>query len=275
MNLPAARKGLLGALVLCGLIALSAPAHAATCGDNASGFNAWLADFKERAVREGIRRSTVDSALSGVSYSRRVIGFDRNQRSFKLSFDQFWRRRVDQRMINRGRRYLRDNAAMMGRIEQRWGVPGPVLVSVWALETGFGRDSGNLPIMQSLATLAYDCRRTTFFTRELIAALRIVDRGDMRARDMRGAWAGEIGQTQFLAERYLNYAVDYDGDGRRDLMRSVPDVLASTANWFSRNGWRRGQGWGPGTANYRVIAKWNRASVYQRTIAQLADELAR
>ena len=177
-------------------------------------------------------------------------------------------------MINRGRKFLRDNAAKMSRIEDRYGVPGTVLGSVWALDTGFGRDSGNLPFMQSLATLSYDCRRSTFFTRELVAALKIVDRGDMRASEMRGAWAGEIGQTQFLAERYLNYAVDHDRDGRRDLMRSVPDVLASTANWFSRNGWRRGQAWGPGTANYGVIAKWNRARVYQRTIAQLADELA-
>ncbi|MEM0906251.1 MAG: lytic murein transglycosylase [Pseudomonadota bacterium] len=251
------------------------PASAATCGNGPAGFNAWLNDFKAEAVRKGIRQSTVDSALNGVTYSRRVIGFDRNQKSFKLSFDQFWRRRVDQRMINRGRKFLKDNAAMMSRIEARYGVPGELLVSVWALESGFGRDSGNLPIMQSLATLAYDCRRSTFFTNELLAALKIVDRGDMRPSQMRGAWAGEIGQTQFLAERYLNYAVDFDGDGRRDLMRSVPDVLASTANWFSRNGWRRGQAYGPGTANFRVIAKWNRASVYQKTIARLAEEIGR
>ncbi|MEM8663154.1 MAG: lytic murein transglycosylase [Pseudomonadota bacterium] len=249
-------------------------AQAATCGNTAQGFNAWLADFKDRAVAAGIRRSTVDKALAGVTYSKRVIGFDRNQKSFKLSFDQFWRRRVDQRMINRGRKFIASNPALVSRIENQYGVPAALVVAVWALETGFGRDSGKLPIMRSLATLAYDCRRSTFFTAELIAALKIVDRGDMRAGEMRGAWAGEIGQTQFLAERYLNYAVDADGDGRRDLMRSVPDVLVSTANWFSRNGWQRGQPWGPGTANYAVIAKWNRASVYQRTIAKLADELS-
>ncbi|MEM9221912.1 MAG: lytic murein transglycosylase [Pseudomonadota bacterium] len=249
-------------------------AHAAQCGNTAAGFNTWLAEFKEEAVRSGIRRSTVDRALNGVTYSKRVIGFDRNQKSFKLSFDQFWRRRVNNAMINRGRKFIRSNSALISRIEQRYGVPGAVVVAVWALETGFGRDSGSLPIMRSLATLAYDCRRTEFFTRELLAALKIVDRGEMSPAQMRGAWAGEIGQTQFLAERYLNYAVDFDGDGRRDLMRSVPDVLASTANWFSRNGWRRGQPWGPGTANFNVIAKWNRASVYQKTIAKLADELA-
>ncbi|ORE93146.1 Lytic murein transglycosylase [Stappia sp. 22II-S9-Z10] len=255
-------------------LALGGTATAATCGNGPSGFNRWMAEFKAEAVAAGIRPATVESSLAGVTYSSRIIGYDRNQKSFKLSFEQFWARRVNQAMINRGRKYLRDNAAMMARIEQRYGVPGALVVAVWALESGFGRDSGNLPIMRSLATLAYDCRRSEFFTRELIAALKIVDRGDMRAADMKGAWAGEIGQTQFLAERYLNYAVDFDGDGRRDLMRSVPDVLASTANWFARNGWRTGQPWGPGTANYNVIGEWNRAEVYKQTIARLASELA-
>ncbi len=249
-------------------------AMGAQCGNGPGGFNAWLGEFKNEAVQQGIRRSTVDSALSGVTYSSRVIGFDRNQKSFKLSFDQFWSRRVNNAMINKGRAFIRDNRVMMDSIQQRYGVPPALVVAVWALETGFGRDSGSLPVIRSLATLAYDCRRTEFFTAELIAALKIIDRGDMRASDMVGAWAGEIGQTQFLAERYLNYAVDYDGDGRRDLMRSVPDVLASTANWFARNGWRTGQPWGPGTANYNVIGKWNRADVYKQTIARLATELA-
>jgi len=266
-------KIMVGAAVSLAIAAGSA--QGATCGNGPGGFNKWLGEFKEEAVRDGIRRSTVDRALAGVKYSRRVIGFDRNQKSFKLSFDAFYRRRVDQRMINRGRRFIANNRSLITRIESRYGVPGALVVAVWALETGFGANSGNLPVIQSLATLAYDCRRSEFFTRELLAALKIVDRGEMRPSEMRGAWAGEIGQTQFLAERYLNYAVDFDNNGRRDLMRSVPDVLASTANWFSRNGWRRGQPWGPGTANYAVIGKWNRATVYQRTIAKLAEEIAR
>lgn len=258
-----------------GLVAmLAAPAAAAPCGDGPAGFNAWLADIKAEAVRAGVSPATVERALNGVSYSRRVIGFDRNQKSFKLSFEDFWRRRVSRSMIDRGRHFLADDAALIERLESRYGVPGPVLVAIWALETGFGRDMGSLPILQSLATLAYDCRRSDFFTGELIAALKIVDRGDMQPSEMRGAWAGEIGQTQFLAERYLNYAVDFDGDGRRDLMRSVPDALASTANWLRRNGWRPGAPWGPGTANFRVIDKWNRADVYKLTIARLAEELA-
>ncbi|RAI03028.1 lytic transglycosylase [Acuticoccus sediminis] len=256
-------------------LGVASTALAAQCGNGPSGFNAWLADFKVEAVQRGIRKSAVDRSLNGVTYSKRVIGYDRNQKSFKLSFDQFWARRVNNAMINRARSYISNNRRMMDRIEKRYGVPPAIVVSVWALETGFGANNGNLPIMQSLATLAYDCRRSDFFTRELLAALQIVDRGDMRPEQMRGAWAGEIGQTQFLAERYVNYAVDFDGDGRRDLMRSVPDVLASTANWFAQNGWQRGQPWGPGTANYNVIGKWNRADVYKRTIAKLAEEIAR
>lgn len=246
---------------------------AAPCGDGAAGFPAWLEGFKQRAIGEGISGRAVEASLGGVAYSRRVIGLDRNQSSFKLSFEDFWRRRVSRAMIQRGRDYIAKNAAMMGRIEARYNVPPELLVAIWALETGFGREMGDLPIMRSLATLAYDCRRSEFFTRELLAALKIVERGDLTPARMVGAWAGEIGQTQFLAERYLNYAVDFDGDGKRDLNRSVADALASTANWFAANGWRAGASWEPGSANYEVIGEWNRADVYKQTIARLAQEM--
>jgi lytic murein transglycosylase len=262
------------ALALLTIVVDAAPAAAATCGNGPAGFKPWLAEFRERAVASGISKRTVDRALANVTYSSRVISLDRNQKSFKLSYEQFYRRRVDQAMINRARRYMASNARMMADIERRYGVPGALVVAIWALETGFGSAMGKLPIVQSLATLAYDCRRSEFFTRELLAALQILDRGDMTLDEMRGAWAGEIGHTQFLAERYVSAAVDYDRDGRADLVRSVPDALASTANWFRQNGWRPGQPWGPGTANYAVIGKWNRAEVYQRTIATLAAELA-
>jgi lytic murein transglycosylase len=256
------------------LALLAGPAAAQSCGDGPGGFNAWLAAFKQRAERQGIGADTLERAFAGVTYSSRIIALDRDQRSFKRSFEDFYRRRVDQAMINRARKYMRDNAAMLGRIEDRYGVPAALVVAIWGLETAFGRHMGDLPIIRSLATLSYDCRRSEFFTRELLAALTILDRRDMRLEDMRGAWAGEIGQTQFLAERYVCCAVDFDGDGRRDLVRSTPDALASTANWFRRNGWRPGAPWGPGTANYNVIGEWNQATVYQQTIARLAEELA-
>jgi membrane-bound lytic murein transglycosylase B len=155
----------------------------------------------------------------------------------------------------------------------KYGVPKEVIVAIWGLESGFGRFMGDIPIFSSLATLAYDCRRSAFFTNELMSALRIADRGAMSIRDMKGAWAGEIGQTQFLASSYERFAVDFDGDGRPNLIRSKPDVFASTANFLRRHGWRKGADWSPGTANYGVLRDWNRAEVYRKTIAYMATQL--
>ena len=268
-------RGLSVCLLAAGLLAGSAMVGmAAPCGNTAAGFDRWLKDFKREAVAAGIPRRVVERALGNVRYSSYVIKLDRNQKSFKLSFDRFWRLRVNNALIRKGKRLMRQHARLLRRIERRYGVPAPVIVAIWGLETGFGRNSGKMPVFRSLATLAYDCRRSDFFRHELMSALKIVARGDMTPEQMRGAWAGEIGQTQFLASKYLAYAVDFDGDGRRDLIRSVPDVLASTANFLRAHGWRPGEGWQPGTHNYNVIKQWNRATVYQKTIARLADILA-
>ena len=263
-------------LLLIGILIspLSPAAHAASCGNSAAGFKTWLKQFKDEAVAEGLSRATVDRALNGVSYHRRVIRLDRSQHSFKLSFKKFYARRVSNALIKKGRRLMKTHASTLRRIEKRYGVPAAVIISIWGLETGYGRNSGNFSILRSLGTLAYDCRRSAFFRKELIAALKIVQRGDMTPRQLVGGWGGEIGQTQFLASSYVKYAVDFDGNGRRDLVRSVPDLLASTANYLKAKGWRRGQDWGPGTANYGVIREWNRASVYVRTIAVMADKIA-
>ncbi len=268
--------GRLAACIIAGglVLAPAAGVSAAPCGNTAAGFDRWLKDFKREAVAAGIPRRVVERALGNVRYSSYVIKLDRNQKSFKLSFDRFWRLRVNNALIRKGKRLMRQHARLLRRIERRYGVPAPVIVAIWGLETGFGRNSGKMPVFRSLATLAYDCRRSDFFRRELMSALKIVARGDMTPEQMRGAWAGEIGQTQFLASKYLAYAVDFDGDGRRDLIRSVPDVLASTANFLRAHGWRPGEGWQPGTYNYNVIKQWNRATVYQKTIARLADILA-
>jgi len=250
------------------------PALAAGCGNGASGFPAWLAQFKAEAPGYGLKPRVVERALSGVSYNPKVIKLDRSQRSFKLSFEQFYRKRVNNAMIKRGRQLRQRYDGIFRRIEKRYGVPAPVLLSIWGLETNYGGFSGNMSVLRSLATLAYDCRRSRFFTEELVAAIMIVQRGDMRPEEMRGAWAGEIGQTQFLASNYLKYAVDFDRNGRRDLIRSSADALASTANYLKAHGWRRGQGWGPGTANYNVLKKWNKATVYQKTIGVMASKIA-
>ena len=246
----------------------------ADCGNDGAGFSGWLERFKAKAQAAGISRSAVDSALADVTYDRTVVRLDRSQKSFKLSFEEFYARRVGPALIRRGQGLMRAHRATFDRVEKRFGVAAPVIVAIWGLETNYGADTaGKYPIIRSVATLAYDCRRSEFFTAHLMDALRIVQKGDMAPEELRGGWAGEIGQTQFLPSGYMKYAVDFDGDGRRDLVRSVPDIIASTANFLKAHGWQAGQSWEPGSANYAVIKDWNRAEVYQRTIAVMAAKL--
>jgi lytic murein transglycosylase len=174
-----------------------------------------------------------------------------------------------------GARRLKQFAGTFERIEQRFGVPGAVITAIWGLETDYGVNQGNFSTIRALASLAYDCRRSEKFQAELMDALRIVERGDLAPSEMRGAWAGEIGQTQFMPSSYLKYAVDFDGNGRRDLLHSAPDVLASTANYLASYGWQRGKDWEPGSANFAVIQQWNKSEVYSRTIGYFASQLAR
>jgi lytic murein transglycosylase len=250
---------------------LTAPAIAAApCGGD---FGEWLEGVKQEAAAQGISQHTIQAALGGLTYDPNVIARDHAQGVFRQSFEQFSGRMVPPR-LSRGAKFLKQYAPVFARIEQQYGVPGPVIVAIWGLETDFGANSGKFPTIRALATLAYDCRRPDKFRPEVIAALRIVDRGDMNAADMHGAWAGEIGQTQFLPSSYLKYAVDYDGNGHRDLIHSVPDVLASTGNYLRGYGWQRGQPWGEGTANFQVLLQWNASQVYTKTVAYFAQQLA-
>jgi lytic murein transglycosylase len=260
------------ACVLAWIGCLAAPAIAASvpCGGD---FNGWLEGFKQEAAAQGVSQRTIQAALGGITYDPGIIARDHAQGVFRQSFEQFSGRMVPPR-LSRGARLLQQYGAVLNRIEQQFGVPGPVIVAIWGLETDFGANSGKFPTIRSLATLAYDCRRPEKFRGELLAALRIVDRGDMSPAEMRGAWAGEIGQTQFLPSSYLKFAVDYDGNGRRDLIHSVPDVLASTANYLKGYGWQRGQPWGEGTANFQVLLQWNASEVYTKTVAYFAQRLA-
>lgn len=270
-------RNLLGPLAAVSILLLAAPqaVYAQACGNTGAGFDAWLSAYKGRAASAGISQAAIGSALAGVTYDPGVIRLDRGQRSFKLSFEQFYARRVSSSLISRGRSLMASNKALLDRIEKRYGVPGAVLISIWGLETNYARSSGGkMSIFRSLATLAYDCRRAKFFENELTNALRIIQRGDKTVAQMRGGWAGEIGPMQFLPSSYVKYAVDFDGDGRRDLFNSVPDMLASTANYLKAFGWKAGQPWGPGTANYAAIREWNKAEVYQRTIAVMSAKLA-
>jgi len=258
--------------VICIVLAFCAvtAAHAAVpCGGD---FGTWLNGVKTEAAADGVSQRAIQSALANVTYDPAIIARDHAQGVFKQSFEEFAGRMIPPR-LSRAQRLYAQYAPLLSRIEAQYGVPGAVVVAIWGLETDFGSDNGKFPTIRSLATLAYDCRRPDKFRGELIAALQIVDRGDMAPADMHGAWAGEIGQTQFLPSSYLKFAVDYDGNGHRDLIHSVPDVLASTANYLKGYGWQRGQPWGEGTPNFQVLLQWNSSQVYTKTVAYFAQEL--
>ncbi len=262
----------LRAFVVGAVLTISAvPAFAATCGTGS--FGSWLDDFKADAAAKGISQTAIASGLNGVTPDQAVLSRDRSQKVFNQSFEEFSGRMVPPR-LTRGANMMKQYGSVLGRIEQSYGVPGEVLVAIWGLETDFGVNTGKFPTIRSLVTLAYDCRRAETFRGELMDALRIIERGDLAPSEMRGAWAGEIGQTQFMPSSYLKYAVDFDGNGRRDLLHSAPDVLASTANYLASYGWQRDKDWEPGSANFNVIQQWNKSEVYAKTVAYFASQLA-
>jgi lytic murein transglycosylase len=258
-------------ILLLGLL-LASPSHAAHCGGD---FHNFVQNISAEAQADGISQNVISSALGGVQQDMGVLSFDRRQRgTFNKSFEQYVSTRVGAGRINGGRAMMQRHAALLSRIEQRFGVPPQILVAIWGLETDFGTgDMGRLPVFRVLATMAHDCRRTELFQGELLAALKIVQRGDLRLGDMIGAYAGEIGQTQFLPSSYIKYGVDFDGDGRVDLRHSVADVLASTANLLHTSGFKAGAPYGEGTANFEAMREWNRATIYRKTIGYFADRL--
>ncbi|MFT0859186.1 lytic murein transglycosylase [Ancylobacter sp. G4_0304] len=214
-----------------------------SCGNSGQGFAQWLELFKQQAVAQGVSPRAVSAALGGITYDANVVGADRGQKVFGQSFFEFSDRMVANYRIQQGRQLIQKNKALFDHIEQQFGVPGAVLVAFWGLETDFGAFMGDKQTIRSVASLAWDCRRAEMFRTQLMAILRIVERGDLTPQAMRGPWAGELGQFQFLPDHYLNYGVDFDGDGRVDLIRSTPDALASAANYIKALGWQRGQPW--------------------------------
>ena len=242
------------------------------CVDRAK-FPQFLAQMRNEAAAQGIGARGL-AALNGLTFDESVISRDRGQKVFTQSFEEFSGRMVPPR-LSRARQMMQKHAVLLKRIEREFGVPAGMIVAVWGLETDFGAFLGNFPTVRSLATLAYDCRRPEKFRPELIDVLKIVDQGNLDPATAKGAWAGEIGQTQFMPTSYVKYAIDYDRDGRIDLVNSVPDVLASTANYFKGSGWQRGQSWQQGQPNFAVIQEWNKSEVYAKTIAHFATELTR
>jgi lytic murein transglycosylase len=247
------------------------PAQAARCGGD---FNAFVGEFSREAAAQGVSREVINAALGGVTQDSNVLSFDRRQRgTFRKSFEEYAATRVGPARVKRARAMMQKHAALLQRVEQRFGVPKELVVAIWTMETDNGADMGKLPVVRTLATLAHDCRRTDLFQRELLAALQIVQRGDLPLKEMLGAYAGEIGQTQFLPSSYIKYGVDFDGNGHVDLRRSVPDVLASTANLLKVNGWQPGAPYDLGSRNFEVMREWNRSEVYRRTLHYFAQQL--
>ena len=255
------------------LLAGATAANAATCSNNPADFPAWLDSFKAEAAANGISPRVVNAALSGVTYDPRVIKLDRNQKHFKQPFEVYSKRVVSPGRVARGKQLMQQYARTLERIEKTYGVPGPILIAIWGMETDFGAGSGNMSTIRSVATLAFDCRRTDFFQEQLLDALLIVERGDLTPAQMKGAWAGELGQTQFMPSSYVRFAVDFDGDGHANLRGSPNDVLASTANYLKGYGWQRGGSWEEGSANFNVLRQWNKAEVYAKSAALFADKL--
>jgi len=248
----------------------AAAASPAPAPDN-PGFRRWIDGFQARARAEGIRQATLDRAFDGIRFEADVIRRDQNQAEFNRALWDYLDSAVSDTRVRNGRAALRENAEILRQIERRYGVEAEVVVAVWGLETAYGAVRGSTDIISAMATLAYEGRRNAFFEAQLIAALRILQAGDVGPRQMTGSWAGAMGHTQFMPTSYLDYAVDITGDGRRDIWSDNPaDALASTANYLSEFGWTTGQPWGmevtlPRGFDYaqtgerikRSVAHWN------------------
>jgi lytic murein transglycosylase len=206
-------------------------------------FERWVAQFKDEAAAQGISRAAINAASPYLTYDQRIVNIDRGQRIFAQSFLEFSGRMVPGGRISQGEAQIKKHAATFARAEQQYGVPAPVITAFWGLESDFGANMGKDNSLRSIASLAYDCRRAEMFRGHLFDGLRLVERGDLAPSEMIGSWAGELGQTQMMPSEYFKYAVDYDGDGHRNLLRSPADVIGSTANYLVSLGWKRGEPW--------------------------------
>ena len=262
-----ARRTLLAAL---SATAAASPAFAGTQGS----FPAFVAGVQAQARRQGIRQSTLTRAFAGVRVNQRVIELDRHQPEFTFTWEQYRDRIVSPARIARGRALYAQNRRLLGQVYQRYGVPPGIIMGIWGLESNYGTATGGFNVIEALATLSWEGRRAAFFRSELMDALRILDAGDITPARMTGSYAGAMGQTQFMPDSFLKYAVDWSGTGRRDIWGDLGCVFASTANYLAREGWQRGLPWGervlapPGLSPYQIgrdhrvpVAEWVRRGV--------------
>ncbi|MCD1624446.1 lytic murein transglycosylase [Seohaeicola saemankumensis] len=246
------------------------PLAAAQCGNTAAGFDAWKRDFARIAAQSGIGERGLN-ALAGTSYATRTIAADRNQKSFGFTLERFMEVRGAATIVAQGKKRKSRDAAFYNALERQYGVPAGVIIAIHGMETAFGNFMGDSNVVSAIATLAYDCRRSEFFSGHALAALQLVDRGTISPQSV-GAKHGELGHTQFLPGNVITYAVDANGDGRVD-MNNMTDALASTANFLRQKGWQPGQGYQEGEPNFRVIKEWNAAGVYQKAIAIMGKRI--
>lgn len=262
----------------------AAPAPQLKPVDNPA-FDAWLAGFRTRAAAKGISENTMNSAFRNIGYLPGVIERDRNQTEFKRSLEDYLAIAASDKRVTTGRAMLNTHRALLAEIEDRYGVPPQVVTAFWGLESQFGERRGDILVVSALATLAFDGRRGSFFESQLVAALRILQNGDIPPERMTGSWAGAMGHTQFIPTSYQAYAVDFRGDGRRDIWSDDPtDGLASTANYLVKAGWTRGQPWGQevalpqgfntglaGRGSGRAVSDWNALGVRDMNGRPVAD----
>lgn len=249
--MPLSRREFAAALGFLPLIAVASPPVAAAGG----AFERWLAALRAEARRRGIREATLARALTGLEPLPEVIELDRRQPEGRLSFAEYRRRVVSADRVRRGSRLRRRHRRILAATTARYGVPDRILVALWGIESSFGHVRGRFNVVAALATLAFEGRRAAFFRKELLAALEILDRGDIAIEEMYGSWAGAMGQPQFMPSTFLAHAVDADGDGRRDIWNSLPDVFASMANYLRRSGWDRRYRWGREVRLTRPVGK--------------------
>ena len=262
-----------------------------------AGYDRWVAGFRSRALRQGFSERLVSSAFSGTGYLPGVVARDRNQVEFSRTLEDYLSIAVSDERVAKGRAAHARYRATLEAIERTYGVDAYIVSAIWGVESFYGERRGDVPVVSAASTLAYDGRRGRFFERQLVAALRILQNGEIGARRLKGSWAGAMGHTQFIPTSYMSFAVDFTGDGRRDVWSEDPsDALASTARYLSRNGWQKGLPWGgevgsgapqgtiiqpqaggprfATTANFRAIKRYNNSDAYAIAVGHLADRIA-
>ena len=244
----------------------------------AAGFTDWLADLKREAQAQGISSATLTRAFQGVQPIERIVELDRRQPEGRMTFREYRSRVLSDNRISTGQKLLAQHRSLLEQVRGRFGVPPQVVVALWGIESSYGTFKGKFGVIEALATLAFDGRRAELFRRELISALKILDRAEITVEGMFGSWAGAMGQCQFMPSTYLHYAVDFDNDGRRDIWRSLPDVFGSTANYLAKSGWSSAELWGrevrvPGSvdAGWLGLDKPVDLAVWQRRGVRRAD----